>query len=470
MWTVARGVELKSFKAFDDGVITFEPIFNEVISTSVSNVYIQFSFETQTIEMLTEMSHVVIGIIKHENMMLIFMKNISAITVRSVSALSSSKSDEVFSLQEACSAFFFDATPLFVLFGLRDGSVINFSFPEKQFSVVDPFGPEVIIALCRSENYVAILNEVNTVNVLDLVSGKQIDSFTANLNGATCIACSSNRVLTGGQYGKVYVRRIETGEMRELVDQAQAHKRKVIALVTSRNYIYSCSSDQKVKQWSLNDFKLIASFTMKWIPTGLWVSNGSVIVGGPSTIFMTKLKYYDTIDKITSFSSLPDGISRRGGGVTSNSDQLGGNSQAIVIVAILIAVLLLGTILFFIYRRQLRKNQSFKKDEPLSDFSESSLIATQTLVTSFLKISIPGYKELTPLDFRIIKKLAQGGGGHVYLAEALSLKCSKFGNIVVVKKTLCTCFDSTANCSRNGRSESVKTTGFSPRDCIDGVF
>jgi serine/threonine-protein kinase len=49
-------------------------------------------------------------------------------------------------------------------------------------------------------------------------------------------------------------------------------------------------------------------------------------------------------------------------------------------------------------------------------------------------LSISAYLEVPESSFRITTKLSQGGGGEVFLADALDDKTRKFGNLLVVKR------------------------------------
>lgn len=48
-------------------------------------------------------------------------------------------------------------------------------------------------------------------------------------------------------------------------------------------------------------------------------------------------------------------------------------------------------------------------------------------------LSIPAYLEVSKTSFRITSKLSHGGGGDIFLAEALDEKTNMFGNTIVVK-------------------------------------
>jgi hypothetical protein len=243
-----------------------------------------------------------------------------------------------------------------------------------------------------------------------------------------------NFVFTGGQVGKVLVRNLlNSAEAYELIDQAQAHKRKIVGITRSKDFIYTCSLDQKAKQWSIKGFQLVASFSLEWIPTGIWIENGTLFVGGASALASFRLENFDL--DIVGSSSAYTSLKKVQGGISINSQS---SVDSIIIASIIIGcctVLLCLSV--FIYR-SLHANQ-FKSVEASTSNSgpvtESSVTnATNTLVTSILKISFPGYKELTSIDFRTSQLLAEGGGGVVFVGDALSKKCSVFGKQVILKQ------------------------------------
>ncbi|KAI3659304.1 hypothetical protein MP638_003520 [Amoeboaphelidium occidentale] len=62
---------------------------------------------------------------------------------------------------------------------------------------------------------------------------------------------------------------------------------------------------------------------------------------------------------------------------------------------------------------------------------------TATLVSFSQEVlSVPAYMEVPDTSFRVTSKLSQGGGGEVYLADALDEKTSIFGNVIVVKRLI----------------------------------
>jgi cytochrome bd-type quinol oxidase subunit 1 len=104
----------------------------------------------------------------------------------------------------------------------------------------------------------------------------------------------------------------------------------------------------------------------------------------------------------------------------------------VLIVAIVVAVvMLLLIVLLAIYFCHYKRRPTIIKELSEKPDSGSTSNVTQTLVTQILKIALPGYKELEPIAFRLLKKLAEGGGGSVYLAEAISPKLALTGKSII---------------------------------------
>jgi hypothetical protein len=75
-----------------------------------------------------------------------------------------------------------------------------------------------------------------------------------------------------------------------------------------------------------------------------------------------------------------------------------------------------------------------------SDANDSTKFGTVTSLTATAatvaqeSLSIPAYLEVQESSYRIVKKLKQGGGGEIYLAEALFGQATMFGSSIVVKR------------------------------------
>jgi hypothetical protein len=241
------------------------------------------------------------------------------------------------------------------------------------------------------------------------------------------LSCTKDHVLTGGVFGKVLVRNVETKQNFELIDQAQAHKRKINIIKATKDYIFTSGADQKVKQWSLKDFRMVWSLTLEWIPTSLTVLNDTVFIGGPSCVFSYKLDRFD-IDVVEKNKIGPKTLPLNQMFQADNSF----SPIFIVISAVGVAVLIIIVLLSRLYYH--KRNLASKFEAPEIPKDTSSSTDTQTLVTQILRIALPGYKEFDPIAFRIISKLAEGGGGSVYLGEALTTKCAVYGKVIIVKQ------------------------------------
>jgi hypothetical protein len=245
----------------------------------------------------------------------------------------------------------------------------------------------------------------------------------------TAIGCFDDLILIGGQFGKVFLKSIKTKQVLELIDQAQAHKRKILMIYVTNYYIFTAGADQKVKQWTAREIKLVWTITWGYIPTSLVVSNDTIYLGGPSRVNAFTLNFFDksTISHLTS-----DRINSARKDFSSQNPHEATIPEITIIVLIFVIVIIVVLVLLLIYKRS-----SKPVVERQTESSTQSAVGneiTHTLVTQILKIALPGYRELTTNDFRVVKRLAKGGGGEVSIGEALSQKSSIFGRQVIVKQ------------------------------------
>jgi hypothetical protein len=221
------------------------------------------------------------------------------------------------------------------------------------------------------------------------------------------------------------VSNVKTNVMTELIDQAQAHKRKVSIISVTKDFIITVGLDQKVKQWSAKDLRLVWSLTLDWIPTALTVDNDTLLLGGPSLVYSSNLEFFD------SFSSTIFTTGTSSWGSLKQQESSSNMSISVTIIASIVSAVF-AVLVFVVVINILVKTKTSIDKEPSSQ--TNSITATSTLVTQILKIALPGYKEFPSSAFRTTTKLAQGGGGSVYLGEALSPKCGTFGPVIIVKQ------------------------------------
>jgi hypothetical protein len=234
-------------------------------------------------------------------------------------------------------------------------------------------------------------------------------------------------IFTGGQFGKSFFRNLKTKQSNEFIDQVQAHKRKITIIKATNSYVFTAAADQKIKQWSLSGAKLVWSVSLGWIPTTLTVQNKTIYVGGPSVVSQFPLIFVD--QEITT-ARIELSTDRLYNNIFYQLQNDGLNVAIVSTVIIGLLVLVVGACLI-LYKFYYSKAKIYQKSE---QSTTSTATETQTLVTDILKISLPGYKELSSFDFRLVTKLAQGGGGEVYIGEALSPKCGIFGKQIIVKQ------------------------------------
>jgi preprotein translocase subunit SecG len=144
-------------------------------------------------------------------------------------------------------------------------------------------------------------------------------------------------ILTGGQFGKVFVKNLDTKQVTELVDQAQAHKRKIASIKTTIDYIFTVGADQKIKQWSIHTLKLIWSSNWEWIPTHVGIFNDTLVVGGPSVVSTVKLQYLDFSNDENNLKTISTSTPRISNTQNSGKSEESSTFMSIVIIVIVAA-------------------------------------------------------------------------------------------------------------------------------------
>jgi WD40 repeat protein len=238
MWTTIIAVELQSFKAFDDSVAVIHDN-SKLLLISMTNQLVTYSIVAQRILIITDFGSIILGIIEQDEFIFVAKKSSSSLDIGQIGTSNISDSDTAFSrtIEDSCSAFYSDATRYTFWFALRNGQLLKFILLDQMFNVEEftlTGSESVVTAVCASESYVAFLNQNNLVTVLNKQTSKILLSFSSNVQVTTAIGCLDDKVLTGGQFGKVFAANINTGQTTELIDQAQAHKRKIVTITSSK--------------------------------------------------------------------------------------------------------------------------------------------------------------------------------------------------------------------------------------------
>jgi hypothetical protein len=131
MWTLARGVELKSFKYFDDSVSTFQK--NSI--ATIQDIVIRCSFESQKLYQTQKLTQLIVSGFDHEDFLYLASKNVSSVSIHTLSLLNMSVIQQRVeqTIIASSSAFYAYRPALSLIFGLRDGSILAFSVSELRF-------------------------------------------------------------------------------------------------------------------------------------------------------------------------------------------------------------------------------------------------------------------------------------------------------------------------------------------------
>jgi hypothetical protein len=137
MWTIVRAVELKSFKAFDDGVSSIQTAADRLL-IAISNQLIQYYPASQLIVKVTDLQHVILGTSEYGTSVLVATKTINSLIVKQYNNENATLTGFEFSLDlgYSCSAFFADEKNLRFWYGLRDGSISKFSWTSKNYDIM----------------------------------------------------------------------------------------------------------------------------------------------------------------------------------------------------------------------------------------------------------------------------------------------------------------------------------------------
>jgi hypothetical protein len=133
MWTITRGVELKSFKPFDDRV-TFGSTYSGFEVLTMDKFWISYSSVDQRIFKIHSLPNFIVGLFSYETLTVFVTKSLTEVTLFSMSneTLSVANSSQ-FSIRALSSAY--AQTPEFLLFGLLDGSIDIYSLSEKTVEI-----------------------------------------------------------------------------------------------------------------------------------------------------------------------------------------------------------------------------------------------------------------------------------------------------------------------------------------------
>jgi hypothetical protein len=135
VWTTVRGVELKSFKAFDDSIVSCRKI-PEGYFAAMANQLVYFSLDTVTLNNIFELPHFLLGSHTVEDGAYFATKNYTSLQIyykkfEAGNQLGSMSSVEI---SDFCFSFYDSALgSSFIWFGLIDGSIISFSLKEAKF-------------------------------------------------------------------------------------------------------------------------------------------------------------------------------------------------------------------------------------------------------------------------------------------------------------------------------------------------
>jgi WD40 repeat protein len=133
MWVIERGVELQSFKLFDDGVSLTQPATTGIF-VALAGKLIHYIPQTFFMLQIYDMEGSVLGASVNSSSAVVASKTTRSILIHQIDGALNVR--QSFDINASCSAFYsFESDDIFWL-GLRDGSVLKYEISERRFSIM----------------------------------------------------------------------------------------------------------------------------------------------------------------------------------------------------------------------------------------------------------------------------------------------------------------------------------------------
>jgi hypothetical protein len=139
MWTIIRGVELKYFKDFDDNPTSVQKS-GLVVFATISNMITAVDQTTRTFQKILSSNMIIEGSLKRHSTLFVISSNITLISVKQYQLpqleTSFNEDGQTVKITDSCSSFYINNLNNNIFFGLRDGSILQFSTETKSFSAM----------------------------------------------------------------------------------------------------------------------------------------------------------------------------------------------------------------------------------------------------------------------------------------------------------------------------------------------
>lgn len=214
-----------------------------------------------------------------------------------------------------------------------------------------------------------------------------------------------------------------------------AHSDTINAMMATKSYLYTAGNDRRVKQWSLKSFTRVSSFALTWIPYSVFAHNDVLLVGGIEVLAYFNLVHYEQDVATPTMSS-------KSKTETSAAPVVGGSSVANdiafplwqVIVAVAVLLLTLSILTLWLRKKFSAKTTSPKETSPAETSIITSWTSLSTQLQTIVPLSVHAEFKQEPANFVPVKKIAEGGGGKVFICQLMNAPLkAKYGEVVVQK-------------------------------------
>jgi serine/threonine protein kinase len=259
--------------------------------------------------------------------------------------------------------------------------------------------------------------------------------YAANIK----VVCGNNEFLfTGDMLGSVFAWTTSFfgKDPRLLKDGTNtAHTDAINAIVATKSYLFTAGNDKRSKQWHLKTFTRVASFALGWIPYSIFAHNDVLLVGGIEVLAYFNLVNYEQDIATSAVTSKPKTETSVAPVIGSNE---GANELAFplwqVTVAVTCLLLTLSVLTLWLRKRFSLKTTSPKETSPVETSVITSWTGLSTQLQTIVPLSVHAEFKQEPANFVPVKKIAEGGGGKVFLCQLMSTPLKvKYGEVVVQK-------------------------------------
>ncbi|KAI3657153.1 hypothetical protein MP638_002345 [Amoeboaphelidium occidentale] len=280
-----------------------------------------------------------------------------------------------------------------------------------------------------------------------IASGERLKSFIGHKEEIMTIVSSGDSVFSASIDKTIKRWDINTNEVMNEFKRSgsvNGHLGAVMSICIIGNYLFSASADTSARLWDISTQKVLEVYIGHTKPV-YWVAydNQTLFTGSEDQATYSWNVGIATSPEIstrrTSASSSIKTSKALRRFVVGNLSEQPTNIILIIIIVSAVVVFIIG-VMFCSIARKYYSGSSIAtpmehKDSGTSQTTTGATSFMGTLFTKTTGISKPAYLEANSNEFRMIKQIAQGGGGAVFIGEFLSgSKSTLYGKTVIFKK------------------------------------